>query len=72
MDIEFLNENMMGPNAWLIAEELTANLPLKRGDASFGFRMWKRTDFCIFGREIWSSGFCSGLMDNCHRELQSF
>ena len=31
MDIEFLNENMMGPNAWLIAKELTANLPLKRG-----------------------------------------
>ena len=31
MDIEFLNENMMGPNAWLIAEELTANLHLKRG-----------------------------------------
>lgn len=31
MDIEFLNENMMGPNAWLIAEELTANLPFKRG-----------------------------------------
>lgn len=30
MDIEFLNENMMGPNAWLIAEELTENLPLKR------------------------------------------
>lgn len=31
MDITFLNENMMGPNAWLLAEELTANLPLKKG-----------------------------------------
>lgn len=31
MDAKFLNENMMGPNAWRIAEELTANLPLKKG-----------------------------------------
>lgn len=31
MNADFLNENMMGPNAWLIAEELTANLPLKKG-----------------------------------------
>lgn len=31
MDIEFLNENMMGSNAWLITEDLTANLPLTRG-----------------------------------------
>lgn len=31
MNLEFLHENMMGPNAWLIAEELTANLPLRKG-----------------------------------------
>lgn len=31
MDIKFLNENMMGPNAWLVAEELTADLSLKNG-----------------------------------------
>lgn len=31
MNAAFLNENMMGPNAWLIAEELTANLLLKKG-----------------------------------------
>ncbi len=31
MDIGFLNENMMGPNAWLVAEELTAGLSLKKG-----------------------------------------
>lgn len=30
MNIEFLNENMMGPNAWLMAEELTQDLPLKK------------------------------------------
>ena len=31
MNIDFLNENMMGPNAWLMAEELTEKLPLKKG-----------------------------------------
>ena len=27
----FLQENMMGPNAWILAEELTSNLPIKKG-----------------------------------------
>ena len=27
----FLQENMMGPNAWILAEELTSDLPIKRG-----------------------------------------
>ena len=31
MDMQFLNDNMMGPNAWLLAEELTVHLPLKKG-----------------------------------------
>lgn len=31
MNVAFLNENMMGPNAWLLAEELTEHLPLKKG-----------------------------------------
>lgn len=31
MDSDFLHENMMGPNAWLLAEELTLTLPLKKG-----------------------------------------
>ena len=31
MNNEFLKENMMGPNAWLLAEELMANVPLKKG-----------------------------------------
>lgn len=31
MNIQFLNENMMGPNAWMIAEELTEKLHLKKG-----------------------------------------
>ena len=31
IDKKFLNENMMGPDSWLIAEELTAALPLKEG-----------------------------------------
>lgn len=26
----FLRENMMGPNAWALAEELTCNLPIKK------------------------------------------
>ena len=26
----FLQENMMGPNAWILAEELTSNLPIKK------------------------------------------
>lgn len=30
-DLRFLQENMMGPNAWRIAEELTAPLPLQPG-----------------------------------------
>lgn len=30
MKIEFFNENMMGANAWPIAEELTEKLPLKK------------------------------------------
>lgn len=30
-DPRFLQENMMGPNAWRIAQELTANLPLQPG-----------------------------------------
>lgn len=31
LDSCFLQENMMGPNAWRIAEELTKNLPLRPG-----------------------------------------
>ena len=31
LDNCFLQENMMGPNAWRIAEELTKNLPLRPG-----------------------------------------
>ena len=31
MNNEFLKENMMGPNARLLAEELMANVPLKKG-----------------------------------------
>ena len=31
MYLEFLQENMMGPNAWLMAQELTADLPLQPG-----------------------------------------
>lgn len=27
----FLRETMMGPNAWTLAEELTCNLPIKKG-----------------------------------------
>ena len=72
MDIEFLNENMMGPNAWLIAEELTANLPFKRGMRVLDLGCGRGLTSVIFDRKIWSSGFCGGLVDNCHRELQSF
>lgn len=31
IDYRFLQENMMGPNAWILAEELTSDLPIKRG-----------------------------------------
>lgn len=31
IDRDFLNETMMGPNAWLAAEELTAGMPLRPG-----------------------------------------
>lgn len=31
LDKEFLQENMMGPNAWRIDRELTEDLPLQKG-----------------------------------------
>lgn len=64
MNIDFLNENMMGPNAWLIAEELTTNLPLKKGmrvlDLGCGrgltsIFLSKRFGVEVFAVDLWTS-----------------
>lgn len=64
MNTQFLKENMMGPNAWLIAEELTENLSLKRGmkvlDLGCGrgissVFLAKKYDVKVFAVDLWIS-----------------
>lgn len=68
MDIKFLNENMMGPNAWFVAEELTADLSLKNGmrvlDLGCG-----RGLTSVFLAEKFGVQVFAVVMDICHREL---
>lgn len=64
LDKEFLNENMMGPNAWKLAEELTEGLQLHKGmrvlDLGCGrglttIFLAKKYDVEVFAVDLWIS-----------------
>lgn len=63
LDQSFLNENMMGPNAWRMAEELTQDLPLRPGmrvlDLGCGrglttIYLAKRFGVEVFALDLWT------------------
>lgn len=71
MDPNFLNENMMGPNAWLMAEELTENLPLKKGmrvlDLGCGRGLTSVFLAEKFGVEVFAADLWTAATDNYNR-----
>lgn len=71
MDNQFLNDNMMGPNAWLIAEELTRGLPLKKGmrilDLGCGQGISSVFLAKKFGVEVFAVDLWTSATDNYYR-----
>lgn len=64
LERKFLNENMMGPNSWLIAQELTKDLSLKKGmrvlDLGCGkgltsIYLAKKFEVQVFALDLWIS-----------------
>ena len=73
MDQDFLRENMMGPNAWVIAQELTANLPLRQGmrvlDLGCGRGISSVFLAKTFGVEVYAVDLWTSATEN-HRRFQ--
>lgn len=75
MNNQFLNENMMGPNAWVIAEELTRDLPLKKGmkvlDLGCGRGISSVFLTKTFGVEVFAVDLWTSATDNYNRFKQA-
>lgn len=73
MNQNFLRENMMGPNAWVIAQELTANLPLRQGmrvlDLGCGRGISSVFLAKTFGVEVYAVDLWTSATEN-HRRFQ--
>ena len=73
MNQNFLRENMMGPNAWVIAQELTANLPLRQGmrvlDLGCGRGISSVFLAKTFGAEVYAVDLWTSATEN-HRRFQ--
>lgn len=75
VNMDFLHENMMGPNAWLVAEELTANLPLKKGmrvlDLGCGRGLTSVFLAETFGVEVFAVDLWTSATENYNRFKQA-
>lgn len=71
MKRDFLQENMMGPNAWRIAEELTRELPLRQGmrvlDLGCGRGLSSIFLAEQFGIEVFAVDLWTGASENAQR-----
>lgn len=75
MNREFLDENMMGPNAWMLTKELTENLPFKKGmrvlDLGCGRGLSSIFLAETFGVEVFAADLWTGATENYVRFQQA-